>query len=109
MTRNAMFEEISGKYRRPQGETEHNTITEKRQRNLRREFETLLVQAQTDKKKIKLVRKEALVYGFELCYKDKHFADILTIAKKLDKKILENSGELNDFVEAAEIMIEGIQ
>ncbi len=99
----------NGKYRRPQNEPEHNSITEKRQKNLRREFETLLVQAQTEKKKIKLVRKEALAYGFELCYKDKRFTDILTIAKKLDKKILENSGELNDFVEAAEIMVEGIK
>lgn len=97
-----------GKYRRPQSETEHNSITEKRQRNLRREFETLLVQAQTQKGKIKLVRKEALAYGFELCYKEKRFADILSIAKKLDNSILENSGELNDFVEAAEIMVEGI-
>lgn len=99
----------NGKYRRPQGEAEHNTIAERRQKNLRREFETLLVQAQTQKGKIKLVRKEALAYGFELCYKEKRFADILSIAKKLDKSILENSGELNDFVEAAEIMIEGIQ
>jgi len=97
-----------GKYRRPQSETEHNSITEKRQKNLRREFETLLVQAQTQKSKIKLVRKEAIAYGFELCYKEKRFADILSIAKKLDNTILENSGELNDFVEAAEIMIEGI-
>jgi hypothetical protein len=32
----------------------------------------------------------------------------LTIAKKLDKTILENSSELNDFVEAAEIMVQGI-
>lgn len=98
-----------GKYRRPQSETEHNSITEKRQRNLRREFETLLIQAQTQKGKIKLVRKEALAYGFELCYKEKRFADILSIAKKLDNSILENSGELNDFVEAAQIMVEGIQ
>jgi len=97
-----------GKYRRPQSETEHNSITEKRQKNLRREFETLLVEAQTQNGKIKQVRKEALVYGFELCYKEKRFADILSIAKKLDNTILENSGELNDFVEAAEIMIEGI-
>ena len=97
-----------GKYRRPQSETEHNSITEKRQRNLRREFETLLVEAQTQKGKIKLVRKEAIAYGFELCYKEKRFADILSIAKKLDKGIIENSGELNDFIEAAEIMIEGI-
>ncbi|MCD6112413.1 MAG: hypothetical protein J7J86_03995, partial [Bacteroidales bacterium] len=103
------FIQENGKYRRPQNETEHNSITEKREKNLRREFETLLVQAQTQKGKIKLVRKEALVYGFELCYKDKRFTDILTIAKKLDEKILENSGELNDFVEAAEIMVEGIK
>ena len=103
------FIQEGGKYRRPKDEMEHNSITEKRQKNLRREFETLLVQAQTQKGKIKLVRKEALAYGFELCYKDKRFSDILSIAKKLDKKILENSGELNDFVEAAEIMVEGIK
>ena len=103
------FIQENGKYRRPQNETEHNSITEKREKNLRREFETLLVQAQSQKGKIKLVRKEALAYGFELCYKDKRFKDILTIAKKMDKKILENSGELNDFVEAAEIMVEGIK
>jgi DNA modification methylase len=98
-----------GKYRRPQNEAEHISITEKRQKNLKREFETLLVESQTQKGKIKLVRKEALAYGFELCYKEKRFADILSISKKLDKSILENSGELNDFVVAAEIMIEGIQ
>jgi DNA modification methylase len=97
-----------GKYRRPQSDIEHNAINEKRQKNLKREFETLLVQAQTQNGKIKQVRKEALVYGFELCYKEKRFADILSIANKLDKSILENSGELNDFIEAAEIMIEGI-
>ena len=98
-----------GKFRRPQNEAEHISITEKRQKNLKREFETLLVESQTQKGKIKLVRKEALAYGFELCYKEKRFADILSISKKLDKSILENSGELNDFVVAAEIMIEGIQ
>ena len=43
-----------------------------------------------------------------MCYKAKRFNDILTIAKKLDKTILENSSELNDFVEAAEIMVEGL-
>ena len=97
------------KYSIPTSKDKHIALLEKRNRTLKREFETLLIQAQTEKKKIKLVRKEALVYGFELCYKDKRFADILTIAKKVDKKILENSGELNDFIEAAEIMIEGIQ
>lgn len=97
-----------GKYRRPQGLSELNIIAERRQKNLKREFETLLVQAQTQKSKIKLVRKEAIAYGFELCYKEKRFADIVSIAQKLENNILENNGELNDFVEAAEIMIEGI-
>lgn len=97
-----------GKYRRPQGLTELNIIAERRQKNLKREFETLLVQAQTQKSKIKFVRKEAIAYGFELCYKEKRFADILSIAQKLENNILENNGELKDFVEAAEIMIEGI-
>jgi hypothetical protein len=97
-----------GKYRRPKSEPEHNQLTEKRERALMREFESLLIQATTEKKKIKDVRKEALVFGFELCYKDKRFKDIMTLAQRLDKSILENSGELSDFVEAAQIQLEGI-
>jgi DNA modification methylase len=97
-----------GKYRRPKSEPEHNQLTEKRERALMREFESLLIQATTEKKKIKDVRKEALVFGFEVCYKDKRFKDIMTLAQRLDKSILENSGELSDFVEAAQIQLEGI-
>ncbi|WP_026751104.1 DNA methyltransferase [Sediminibacterium sp. C3] len=96
------------KYRRPKSEPEHNLITEKREKALQREFEALLIIAKTEKAKIKLVRMEALSYGFELCYKTKRFEDILSLAKKLDKTILENSPELSDFVDAAEIMVQGI-
>ncbi len=73
-----------------------------------REFESLLLRAKSERKKIKGVRKEALVFGFEQCYKDKRFKDILLLAERLDDKIIENSSELNDFVEAAKIMVEGI-
>ncbi len=107
LEQNFIFE--NAKYRRPLSEPEHNQLVEKRERLLMREFETLLIQAQTERKKIKEVRKEALVFGFETCYKNKRYQDILTVAGKLDKSILENSGELNDFVQAAEIMITGIQ
>lgn len=107
LEQNFIFE--NAKYRRPLSEPEHNQLVEKRERLLMREFETLLIQAQTERKKIKEVRKEALVFGFETCYKNKRYQDILTVAGKLDKSILENSGELNDFVQAAEIMIAGIQ
>lgn len=98
----------NGSYRRPMNEPEHNLITEKREKALQREFESLIVIAQSEKGKIKSVRKEAVAYGFENCYKTKRFQDILTVAKKMDKSILENSSELNDFVDAAEIMVQGI-
>lgn len=95
-------------YRRPTSEEEHNSLNTKREKVLMREFESLLLRAKSERKKIKEVRKEALVYGFEQCYKDKRFKDILTLEERLDKKIIENSSELNDFVEAAKIMVEGI-
>lgn len=95
-------------YRLPSSSEEHISTIDKRNRTLRKEFETILLEAQNSRSKIKEVRKEALVYGFEVCYKDKRFKDIMAIAQKLDKSILENSGELSDFVEAAEIQLEGI-
>lgn len=98
----------TGKFRRPKHDSENNQLLEKREKNLLREFESMLIKVQTEKKKIKEVRKEALLYGFEICYKAKRFKDILTIAEKLDKLLLENSGELNDFVEASQIQLEGI-
>ncbi|MDD4759574.1 MAG: DNA methyltransferase [Bacteroidaceae bacterium] len=106
LEQNFIFE--NAKYRRPQSEPEHNQLVEKRERQLMREFETLLIQTQTERKKIKEIRKEVLVFGFETCYKNKRYQDILTVASKLDKSILENNGDLNDFVQASEIMISGI-
>ena len=106
LDQNFIFE--GSQFRRPQSEPEFNQLAEKRERLLMKEFETLLIQAQTEKKKIKDIRKEALVFGFETCYKNKRYQDILTVAGKLDKSILENNGELNDFVQAAEIMINGV-
>ena len=95
-------------YRRPNTEVEYISINEKRERVLQKEFESLLIKAKEEKNKIKLVRREALIFGFEMCYRTKRFNDILFLAKKLDKTIFENSAELNDFVEAAEIMVQGV-
>lgn len=95
-------------FRRPTSEEEHTSINIKREKVLLREFESLLIRAKNERKKIKEVRKEALMHGFEVCYKEKRFKDILIFGERLDKKILENSLELNDFVEAAKIMVEGI-
>lgn len=95
-------------YRKPRSEPEHNQIIDKRERALQREFESLLIKSQTEKSRIKFVRKEALLFGFEMCYKTKRFKDILSVSSKLDNSILENSSELTEFVEAAEIMLQGI-
>ena len=103
---NFVFE--NGNYRRPKSNIEHTAAIDKREKILKKEFESILIETKTTKAKIKLIRKEALYFGFEMCYKAKRFDDILTIANKLDKTILENSSELNDFVEAAEIMVQGI-
>ena len=106
LSENFVFE--NGLYRIPKSESEHTQIAEKRQKHLWREFEIILIKAQSERKKIKEVRKEALSYGFERCYKEKRFKDILTIASKLHPSILENNGELSDFVEAAEIQTDGL-
>jgi len=98
----------NGLYRRPRTEPEHSLVIEKREKQLMRQFESLLIQAQTEKKKIKIIRKEAVLLGFEKCYKEKRFEDILSLASRLDKKILEESAELKEFVDAAEISVKGI-
>ncbi len=102
---NFIFEQ--GKYRRPQSDTEKQTLTQRRERELMREFEALLLEAKGSKKKIKDVRKEAILHGFEKCYKTNRYEDILALAKRLDRRILENSADINEFVEVAELKVEG--
>ena len=102
---NFIFEE--GKYRRPQSDTEKQALTQCRERELMREFEALLLEAKGSKKKIKDVRKEAILHGFESCYKTNHYEDILLLAKRLDRRILENNADINEFVEVAELKVEG--
>ncbi|MBF0279885.1 MAG: hypothetical protein HQM13_18960 [SAR324 cluster bacterium] len=95
------------KYRRPMSEDEKQTQQQKRDKALSHEFEELLLEAKNSKKKIKNCRKQAVVYGFEQFYRKNRFEDILTLAKKLDKKILENSSEITEFIEIAEVKVEG--
>jgi len=95
----------NGKYRRPDSDRERDSVEERREKELLKVFEKLLEEAHTSKKKIKEVRKEAVALGFTKAYQEKRFGDILTVAKKLDKKILENNSEINDFVEIAELKV----
>ena len=97
----------NGKYRRPQTEDEKMSVTQKRERELQREFDVLLLEAKGSKKKIKECRKQAVIYGFEQCYKNNRFQDILALSKRLNKKIIENDSEISEFIEVAELKVEG--
>lgn len=98
----------NGLYRRPRTEPERDEISTRRERALLREYERLLLQARTEKGKIKTARREALLFGFESCYRQKRYDDILALAKKLDRALLDGSTELTEFVEAAEIATGGV-
>jgi len=98
-----------GKYRRPTTDTEREGIEFRREKELQKSFEKILELALTGTKKIKDVRKEAVAYGFTKAYQEKRFTDIITVAKKLDKEILETNSEINDFVDIAQLKVgEGI-
>lgn len=95
------------KYRRPQTKDEKLSVIQKRERELQKEFDILLLEAKGSKKKIKVCRKQAVIYGFEQCYKHNRFQDILDLGKRLDKKIIENDSEISEFIEVAELKVEG--
>ncbi len=77
-------------------------------RGLLRGFEALLREAQSSKKKIKEVRKQAVLFGFEDCYRKQRYQDILLLARRLHPSILENDSELSEFAEIAEVKVEGM-
>ena len=100
LDKNFIFE--SGCYRRPMTEKEKEAVEEQREKDLDKAFDAILNDTRGGKK-LKEVRKEAVIYGFTRAYQQKHYEDILTVAKHLDKKIIENNSEINDFIEIARL------
>jgi DNA modification methylase len=92
-------------YRRPRNDKEQEVIEDQREKDLGRAFERILTESKTSRKKLKDIRKEAIVYGFTEAYREKRFQNIIEVAKKLDTKILEENSEINDFVEIAQIKL----
>jgi len=102
LDKNFIFE--NGCYHRPMTEKEKEAVEEQREKDLDKAFDAILNDARSGKK-LKEVRKEAVIYGFTRAYQQKHYEDILTVAKHLDKKIIENNSEINDFIEIAKLKI----
>ncbi len=93
----------NGNYRRPRTREEEEKIEAQRQRNLLRSFEQILTAARTSNRKLKEVRKEAIILGFTQAYREKRFEDIMTVAQRLDPKLINSNGDISDFVEIAQV------
>ena len=94
-------------FRKPSTHEEKEKIIDKRNKILLREFESYLLMAKDSKKTIKSIRKEVINLGFEKCYIEKKFNDILLIARRLDNNLIGNNPYIKDFIEIAEIKVEG--
>ncbi|MDD2585765.1 MAG: DNA methyltransferase [Syntrophomonadaceae bacterium] len=92
-------------YHRPRTREEQEMIDAQREKDLLRSFEQILNTSKSSSKKIKGVRKEALIAGFTQAYQGKRYQDIVDVAKRLNAKIIENDSQINDFVEFARFKI----
>jgi hypothetical protein len=99
------FVQANGKWKRPDALTQAE-LEARRQARLLRQFEEYLATARSGGR-LKEVRKEALVAGFTEAYRAGRFQDILTVGRKLHKRLLESSPDLFDFVDIAEAKVEG--
>jgi len=95
-----------GKYRRPKTKQEREQIEKNREKELERAWKKILDRAKNGRRKIKNVRKEALIHGFTKCYQEENYEDILTVADRLYKSTLESSGDILDFVDIARIKLD---
>ncbi len=92
-----------GKYRRPLNREEKQRVNKSREKELKREFSNILKRAIEQKGKIKNIRLEVLLYGFTNLYKEEKYDDILIIANKLDKSILDAFVDIMDFIDIARL------
>jgi cobalamin-dependent methionine synthase I len=90
-------------FRRPQT-TEKEQVDERREKRLLKEFNKYLQELSLNKK-IQTFRKEAVVTGFTLLYREKRFDDILRLAKELPNFIIEGDIEIFDIIEVAKSKI----
>ena len=96
-----------GKYRRPNTKEEKDKISISRERDLDKSWNELLSKAKSSRRKIRNVRKEAIVHGFTKCYQEENYEDILIVADSLYTSVLESNSDIMDFVDIARIKLGG--
>lgn len=100
------FFTTDGKYRKPDTRQERQELKKNREKELDRAWNKILEKLKNEKKKIKNIRKEALLYGMQKCYDTENYKDILIVADKLHASILEENSDISDFVDIALIKSE---
>ncbi len=94
------FTTEGGKYKLP-SDLERPEIEEVRNKRLIKEFNEILEETQKSKKKIKEVRKEALLHGLMKLYKEKDIDQIKLLGDRLDRKIIDSDDDISAIVDWA--------
>ena len=97
---NENFISVNGKYRLPSN-LEKNKIESLRIKKLENDFNNLLEEMNKSTSKIKLVRKEALIFGLTKLYKEKEIDLIIQIGNKLDQTIIESDEDILSIIDWA--------
>ncbi len=100
------FFTTDGKYRRPDTRQERQELKKNREKELERAWNKMLEKLKGEKKKIKNLRKEALLFGLQKCYDGENYKDILLVADKLHASVLEENSDISDFIDIAMIKSE---
>jgi hypothetical protein len=98
------FVRTNGQWKRPDALTQVE-LEERRHARLLRQFGEYLEAAHAEGR-LKEVRKEAVLAGFTEAYRAGRFQDILTVGRRLPKKLVESSADLFDFIDIAEAKVE---
>lgn len=96
---NENFATEAGKYRLPV-DVERKEIEALRDKRLMKEFNEILKESRT-KRKIKAVRKEALLYGLMKLYNEKDVEKTKLIGKHLDQKIIDSDEDISAIIDWA--------
>lgn len=93
------FSTEDGKYRLPTS-IERKEKEEIREKRLMKEFDKIFTEAQS-KRKIKEVRKEALLHGLMTFYQNKDVEKIRIIGKRLDQNIISSDDDISAIIDWA--------
>jgi DNA modification methylase len=94
------FTTEGGKYKLP-SDLERKGKEEVRDKRLIKEFNEILEETLKSKRKIKEVRKEALLHGLMKLYKEKDIDQIKLLGNRLDRKIIDSDDDISAIVDWA--------